>query len=691
MFASLEGKICASVMRRLWLIGLGWLMCMALRAQDKRSETQFARLIRKGDHHFYVLREPPIAKKYYEEALQIKPNDFYTLYKLGRVHWYMEEVEEAVKWYKAALEVDPNRSDTLHYDLGVALKELGRCDEAIPHFQTFIKRHEEDDHLRKHAILEMKGCDLIRKYEGKEPLYRLINVSFNSEAQDFDPNLYTIKGDTFIIFTSHRAGSRGKAAYLRYNEAAYSDLWIVRMENDSTFSEPENLGKKVNTKANDGGAVIAPDGMTMYYTICGYGKYKKYHGCSIYMSKFNPEAKTWGKFQLVEGINGEREVVVNSRGKTKKVPTYDAQPTLTPDGMVMYFVSDRDGGYGETDIWYSQRKGDSWTTPVNCGKMINTEFSEIYPFVGQDGKTLYFSSDGHVGFGGYDIFKAEGMLSNWSKPENLGPGINTPYDDFAIMWIKQDTFGMLASNRPGGKGKDDIWIIKRIIKPPVEISVHGLVRDKETKQVIPFATVTLYLIQGETLIPLDTFQTDQSGHYQFPLEKGNDYKLVGNAPEYLANEVYVSTKGIEKSTQLEADIDIFLERIEIEKPIVLQNIYFDFDKADLRPESITALNKLVKLLKDNPNIIVEIGAHTDTNGSEEYNIKLSQRRAQAVVDYLIQNGIEKERIIAFGYGESQPLVYPELSDYDEQLNRRAEFRIRSMDYKPKEQQQEASK
>lgn len=647
---------------------------------------KFRKLVQEANHRFQ-LREMAAAELLYQEALKLDPQNFYLIYRIARCNWYQEKIEEAINWYKTALDINPNPPDTLYYDLAVALKKVGRCDEAVPFFETFIKRHREDDYLRKHAALEIRGCDFAKKMMQKSPEYYTRNVSFNSKSSDFNPTLYTIKGDSFIIFTSHRAGGRGKIPFQEYGEESYSDLWIVHMENDSTFSKPQSLGKKVNTKANDGGAVISPDGMTMYYTICGEGKYKKFHGCSIYESKFNPEAKEWGKFRKVEGINGEREVVVNSRGKTKKVPTYDAQPTLTPDGMVMYFVSDRDGGYGETDIWYSVKKGDTWSTPVNCGKMINTEFSEIYPHVSPDGRYLYFASNGHVGFGGYDLYRAEGSFSNWSQPENLGPIVNTSYDDFSLIWLLQDTMGMFASNRPGGNGRDDIYTVHRIIRPKLDISVHGFVRDKNTKQVIPFATVTLFLVSDDGLIPLDTFQTDQTGLYKFPLEQGNDYKLVGNAPEYLANEEFVSTKGVNTSIELERDIDIFLERIEIDKPIVLQNIYFDFDKADLRPESKTELDRLVKLMKDNPTIVIEIGAHTDTNGSEEYNIKLSWRRAESVVKYLIDNGIESERIIAFGYGESQPLVYPELSDADEQLNRRAEFRIRSLDYKRKLDQQ----
>lgn len=246
--------------------------------------------------------------------------------------------------------------------------------------------------------------------------------------------------------------------------------------------------------------------------------------------------------------------------------------------------------------------------------------------------------------------------------------------------MKQDTMGFVASNRPGGRGRDDIYIVKRIFRPKIELAVHGTVRDGSTKLPIPFATVTLYEVKGDKLVPLDTFNTDQSAAYRFMLSPGKDYRLIGNAPEYLANEVAVSTKDATASMDLEADIDIYLDRIEIARPVVLQNIYFDFDKYDIRPDAATELDRLVTLLQQNPKLRILIGAHTDTNGSETYNLKLSNNRAKSVVEYLKSKGINPDRLSWVGYGESQPLIYPELSDADEQANRRAEFRILGLDF-----------
>ncbi len=663
-------------MRTRWglllIFALGW-------AQSGKVK----KLLAQADKEYYYFRNPEGAAELYKQVLREDPKNQYAAYRLARCYWYTNETGLAVEQYQKALEINADANDTIYLDLGIAQKKLGRYEEAKASFQEFLKRHKTQDILRKQAEIELEGCTLAQRLLAQQPDYELVVLGINSPASDYAPTLFVVKTDSFLIFTSHRVGAQGKARYPEYGEPMYSDLWVVQVKNDTVFTgktgKPQNLGKKINTPANDGSAVIAPDGLTMYYTICGEGQYRKKWGCAIYQSTFDPQKKEWGPFEKIEALSGKREVVANTRGKKKLVPTYDAQPTLSPDGNIMYFVSDRDGGLGGTDIWYAQKVGKEWSAPVHAGKIINTPFNEIYPHVGRDGKTLYFASDGHPGMGGYDIFRSEGRLASWSPPQNLGSPINSSYDDFSLFWVKQDTAGYLASNRPGGKGRDDIYFVKRIIRPVIELAVHGTVRDASTKLPIPFATVTLYEMKGGQLIPLDTFNTDQSAQYRFSLQPGKDYKLIGNAPEYLANEVTVSTRDATRSMDLEADIDIYLDRIEIARPIVLQNIYFDFDKYDIRPDAAVELDRLAVLLERNPMLRIMIGAHTDTNGSEAYNIRLSNNRAKAVVDYLKQKGIDPKRLTWIGYGESQPLIYPELSDADEQANRRAEFRILSID------------
>ncbi len=643
-----------------------------------------AKLITQADA-LYNARETTGAITLYKQAVRLQPQNAYALDKLGRCNQFLQKFDEAAKWFNAAVDVDPNK-DTTWLRLGMALKRSGNYEESTRAFERVLELHKQDDYIKQQAKLEIAGNKFAEKQSKAPTQWELAPMSFNAKGNDQDPNILKVGNNRFMVFTSHRVGNMGKVAFAETGEEQMSDQWQIQMSTDSTFrGKPENMGKMLNTNANDGFGCISPDGKTMYFSICGQGKTKLGFGCSIYESTFNEKKKSWGKYQLVQGVNGTEQYQLNSKGKMATRATFDTHPVLTPDGQTMYFISNRkQGGYGEGDIWYSKRAGNTWTAPVNAGRTVNSEFNEAQPLIADDGKTLYFATDGRAGFGGYDIYKAEGGEGTWSEPKNMGRDINSSADDYSILWMEKDSLGYLTTNRTdaGGRGRYDIYMIRKIPNVPTEeivITVQGRVRDLKTKQAIPFATVTLYLTKDSTITPLDTFKTDQSGSYKFSLERGNDYKLIGNAPEYLANEESISTKDMVKSAALEKDIDIFLERIEVNKPIVLQNIYYDFDKALLRDEAMAELDRLLQILNDNPGMTILVGSHTDTNGSEKYNIGLSNRRAKSVVDYLLKKGINKNRIVTFGYGESQPLIYPELSDSDEQANRRSEFRIRTMD------------
>lgn len=299
---------------------------------------------------------------------------------------------------------------------------------------------------------------------------------------------------------------------------------------------------------------------------------------------------------------------------------------------------------------------------------------------------FYFSTDGMKGYGGSDIFRVEGSAGAWKEKTlmNMGSPINSSYDDFGSVWYKQDSICLFTSNRKGGEGRADIYYAKHKPSPPVEVAVHGKIRDKKTRQAVPFAIAILFEVEEgnpEVLIPLDTFVTDQSADYNFQLQPNKKYRIIANAPEYLANEETFNTEGMKPGkNDIEKNIDIYLERIIIDLPIILNNIYYDYDKAELRPESVAELDKLMKLLKDNPQITIRVGSHTDSNGSEKYNKDLSERRAKSVMVYLIEKGMTGMRLEWYGYGESELMIYPELSDEDEQQNRRSEFRITSFSF-----------
>ncbi len=647
-----------------------------------------AKIIEQADALF-VTRRYVEAEEGYRQALEKDPNCFHCMYRVALCNEYFQNYKESVKWFESAIALDPNRNDTAYFKLGLSYKMLDRYNDAREMFEKFRKKYTENDDYFKRVDLEIKGCDFAEKEREKDPLYKVWPVNINTSSSDLFPMVLNQNGvDSFLVFMSYRAESFGNDMYTGAAESSFSDLWKAPFEDDSTLGVSENLGKQVNTKQNDGTSSFTSDGMTMYYAICNQGK--RGYGCSIYQSNYDPRKKAWGKAQLIEGLNGKREVVINSRGKTKEVPTWDAHPSLSADGMTMFFVSDREGGWGGLDIWYSIKQGEEWSEPVNAGPNINTAFNDMSPYLNKTGDRIVFASDGRVGMGGLDLFVAEGSIGNWKEPKNLGIPINSSYDDFASTWVNKDSTAIFTSNRPQkdkeeegpDHGRDDIYFARMIPPPPITVAVHGVIRDKKSKQPVPFALVMLFKKTDEgELIPVDTFQTDQSANYNFPLEIDKEYKIVANAPEYLANEENLNTFGLKEDTDFEKNIDIYLERIIIAFPIVLNNIYYDFDYDTLRKESKEELQgRLKKTMDDNPQIVIEIGSHTDSNGSEKYNKDLSERRAKSVVKYLVGLGVKADRLSWYGYGESDLLIYPELTDEDEQLNRRSEFRIMAIDY-----------
>lgn len=629
----------------------------------------------------YSAQRFSIAKEAYIAVLKKEPDNYLATIRVAKCSYFIQEYDEAARYFESAIEIDPNRNDTVYFELGVTYRILDRQNDALESFTKFRKVWKEKDDYARRAKLEMEGCKFVEEERKKEAMWRNLCLDVNTAMGDnFPAVLAQNEEEKFMVFTSSRSESKNNEIFEAYNEG-FSDLWMSKMEDDTTFGPVENMGKKINSKGNDGNPTFTPDGMTMYYSKCNQGKLG--YGCSIYMSKYDPLKKAWSKAKLVEPLRGQNEMTVDSRGKIKKVPTYDVHPQLSADGNTMYFVSDRDGGQGRLDIWYATFEGDNWGEPQNLGERLNTPFDDISPYLSNDGQTLYFASNGRVGFGGFDLFKSTGGMGQWSEPENMGSPVNSTYDDFGGIWSKDDSSAYYTSNRPGCTGRDDIYWAKKKGLPPCQYAVHGTVIDKVTKQIVPFATVILFEVDFEgDLVPIDTFTTDQGAAYNFELECEKDYKVIGNAPEYLAQEENFTTKGAKGENNLELNLTIEVERIFIDKAILLNNIYYDFDKYDLRPESQNELSRLTKLLNDNPQITIQLGSHTDSNGSESYNKTLSENRAKSAVKYLMDQGIKGDRLTWFGFGESQLIYSPEQNDEQEQANRRTEFRILSIDYAP---------
>lgn len=663
---------------------------------------QSSKLLKKANA-LYSNKEYVPAEELYQQIVAADPQNRLATQRLGYIRLKFGDYEQALRWFQTAVRLDPNANDTLFMEMGDIYKRLNQFDNARKAYDDFMSRHRTEDAYYRRAEVEILGCDYAERAQAEKPLYAVRELmGINSQSRELSPAILDQRqASKYLVFTSFRKmpGKRNKT-YSYIGEQSNADLLRAEFKDDTTLGRIDRFPKPINTELNEGAATFTSDGMVMYFAVTG--KHKTGLGSEIYESRYNPVKKAWNKPVKVESLSAYRQQVVDNRGKSQKVPCFDTQPHLSHDGRYMFFVSDREGGQGGLDLWFARKQGNGWTPPQNLGNNINTPFDESTPAIDSAMAVLFFASKGHLGMGGSDLYRSDISLEEGEEfgvPTNLGAPLNSTTDENSPFLIHGDSVLYFATNRSGGSGSFDIYYavkqdtttiveeVEEVVPEPVrpaQVSVAGLIRDKASKVAIPFATAILYRMQGETLVPLDTFKTDHTGRYSFPLELNQQYKVLGNAPEYFANEVEVSTVGIEKDEELERNIDIELERIIIDFPIVLQNVYYDFDEYYLRQDAIIELNNLVKIMVQNPNITIQLGSHTDTNGGDEYNRVLSDNRAKACVRYLVESGIAPARIAWKGYGESNPLIFPEVTDQDEQANRRTEFRVLSIDYVPRQ-------
>lgn len=483
--------------------------------------------------------------------------------------------------------------------------------------------------------------------------------SVNSSKGEYFPTI-TIDGKT-MYFTLSEGGKGGEDIY-------YSQLIA------STWIKPKNMGSPFSTKENDAVNSVSADGNTLVL----FGSYKGFIGGG-------------DNFYVEKTSNGWSEI--KPFPKPINSIYWDCDGFFTADGKAFLFTSDRKGNIGEfvkggqfyhgeyegnTDIWVSVKTDSGWGTPINLGPIINTPFSERSPFLHPDGKTLYFSTDGHYGIGSLDVFKSvrlsDTTWSEWSEPVNLGKEVNTSGYDIAYKITTDGEHAYFASDRPGGKGSYDIYSIKlpEEAKPEKRVvTITGKVTDELGT---PLEASLKWSDLGSNRNIGELKSEPMTGEYIITLPNGALYSYFAEKPGYysVSNTIDLLTQ----NSYNELVVDIVLNSILSleDKSIKLNNIYFDFDKYDLRPESFIELERVYKFLTDNPAVKVEISAHTDAQGSDEYNMQLSQRRAESVVSYLVSKGISDERLIARGYGESQPVAGNDTEE-GRAANRRVEMKI----------------
>jgi len=598
------------------------------------------------------------------------------LYKTGECYKYIHRYDEADQFFNKAITAKYYKQDPIvYYSYGESLLEQGKYDEAIVQFNKF-KDGGGDTGLASKAIAEAESAAL--SIEESESRYEIEPMSsMNTEFYDFAPTFASkgTKGDE-IVFASSRPASLGSDSDPITGED-FMDLYYTERDKKGKWDTPKVLNNTVNTQSSEGTASFTKKRDIMYFTRCEVSDDDRF-GCDIWWAK--KQGKNFGPATKIP-LKAEDDD-----------STRVGHPYITEDGKFMVFAGNLPGGQGGRDLWYVSydKRADSWGTPVNLGSDINTPEDEMFPFVRPDG-ALYFASNGHSGYGGLDIFRAEanGEMA-WADVNNLQYPINSSADDFGLIFEGEEDKGYFTSSRPGGKGMDDIYSFKM---PPLEFILEAVVYNAETGEPIPGAKVVINGTDNSS------FDLAADGNGGLKLDNGEileetTYSADISMEGFIGTGDQFSTIGLERSTTFAKEY--FLEPISTTKEYEFPQVLYPFAKWNLliddEVNSADSLNYLLELLQKNPNLVIELQAHTDTRGGDEPNRILSDKRAKTCKEYLIEKGIEEARLESKGLGESQPLVSDaqiaamateEEKEAGHQKNRRTVFKILRFDYVPK--------
>ena len=594
------------------------------------------------------------ASELYENASEDGDDSEHVLTRLGDCYYNNSNPEKAAQWYKLALDKYKKVNPEYIYKYIQTQRSLGNYQEANTWLKTFQEIQADDRRAD-----ELANMSTYEELSSTAQVYvETENLDINSNFSDFGAYLHNGK----LYFASAR--DTGGKVY-KWNEQPFLDIYqatISETDSSLTFSEIDFIdAKDVNTDYHEASIAITKDGKTMYFTRDNVNKRKRLN--------YDKDGTTHLKIYKATLVDGKWDNV-------EELPFNDdvfstGHPALSPDEQQLFFVSDREGGFGQTDIYKVDIYQDgSYGEPFNLGEMVNTEGREMFPFVAKD-STLYFSSDGFLNLGFLDIFKSDILKDNNAKPENMGAPYNSGYDDFAFTIDADSNRGYFSSNRPGGKGHDDIYShaayqCKQIVK--------GVVRNSETLEPIPNATVQKIDENGKIL---EEITADQNGQYMFELDCDQTYTILGRKDDYKDDLKTVTT---DSENNKEHNVDLNLIPLIKDNQIVINPIFFDFDKWNIRTDAKYELENIVDVMRKHPDMVIKIESHTDSRGTKRYNERLSDRRAKSTRDYLLSRDIAPERIeSALGFGETQLLNEcadgVRCSEDKHQENRRSYFYI----------------
>jgi peptidoglycan-associated lipoprotein len=609
----------------------------------------------KADKHFAREEFEP-AIKLYLQALKKKQTEGELNYKLAESYRRSNRIQLAEPYYKAALDNGYKKED-VYLNYGLALRANGKYNEASSHLTHYAGMGTNQKLLAQAKqevtnLSELPEILNVKSYYDIKPMEAL-----NSEAADFG----VTSADGELVFSS----TRGEGPIYKGNGLGFTDLYAFKPDN---AANPMGAGavRKLDGVLNKAGiheatATYSKNGKTVIFARGNEGTKKGRENVDLFVSSFRGAAWTEPRAP-----------------RLNKTDAWDSTPFLSADGKTLYFASDRKGGQGGTDIYKCVLdENGNFSAPENMGAPVNTAGNESFPAVGPEG-TFYFSSDGHTGLGKLDLYKLEN-----DRVVNLGTEINSTGDDFGIYPLDANS-GYFSSERAGGKGSDDIYYFIRKKPKLVNFFVDVNVREQQersttTKAVTAGQRVVLQGGKGAQQVAV----TDATGKVSFKLDTASSYSVLAERNGYFAARQPVVTQGRTPAqsalTQPETDIrltaTLTLVPIVKDRAIVVENIFYDLDKADIRPDAALELDKLVQTLNDNPKITIELSSHTDVRGKDAYNLDLSDRRAKSAVAYIISKGIAPTRITARGYGETRLVVKNAKTEPEHQRNRRTEFKV----------------
>ncbi len=600
----------------------------------------------------------------YQQALKKNDNPAQALFSIAESYRLSNRLEIAEPYYSAAID-SGYAEDEVFYNYSLSLKANSNYDKAKEVLESYLVDANNPE-IKRLAEFQLKNLYNIDEILEDQTFYTVKNLEeINTPAAEYSPFFH----DKELYFTSTRDDD-GKV--YKATGDNYSDIYKVKSRGANVDTTTiEKLPPIINwSDANEGSVAIGPRGRTMVFARGNTGKRKGLNDVNLYITRYRNGK--WSEPELMK-INDPN--------------AWNSTPAFSEDGLTLYFASTREGGFGGVDLYSATvNSRGQWGNVRNLGDKINTPEDEMFPSTSQDGK-LYFSSNGHPGLGKLDIFVAE-RKGGKITISHLGKPMNSNKDDFAVFLYSPDR-GFFSSDRPGGKGRDDIYTFKNE-DPDLKIVNYYLAgetttHNAEDKEVIlPGVNVRMF---SQDSILLGEILTGQDGKFNFRVSEEENYFIIAEKDNYFTTRKTFSTKGktLDKSkltsliTNKVFETEILLEEIILDKAFELENIYYDFDSANIRADAAKELDKLVTILKDNPPIKIELSSHTDARGEAAYNQELSKRRAESAVAYIISQGIDPSRIKARGYGESQLIIENAQTEEEHETNRRTEFKVTEYD------------